>query len=102
MSFIAGAVFFAGYSALWWGWLAATDHVNPGPTDTFWWPSIRDLMAPGRMAQAVPPRVTRAAGKSQLDKQNAQDVATWEKENAAAVAAGKPPPNIIVKATNQK
>lgn len=62
MTLVAGAVFFAGYSLAWWGWLAATDRVNPGAKDTFWWPSIRDLMAPGRQAQAVPPKVTRPGG----------------------------------------
>lgn len=101
MTFVAGAVFWTGYTLAWWGWLALTDRVPPGEANTFWWPSIRDLVAPGRMNVAVPPRLIRAAGSTPLDKQNAADVATWEAENAADVAAGRPPRNRITKATNQ-
>lgn len=106
MTFVAGAVIWSAYTLSWWGWLALTDRVPPGQPNTFWWPSVRDLVSPGRQAFAVPPRLTPAAGTSQLDRQNAQDVAAWEKENAAAAAAGKQlgepgGPNIIHKARNQ-
>lgn len=101
MTFVAGAVFWAGYTLAWWGWEAVMDRVPPGAPNRFWWPSIRDLVSPGRQAYAVPPRLGAMPGTTPLDKQNAADVATWEAENAADVAAGKPPRNIIVKATNQ-
>ncbi len=55
---MAGAVIWAGYVAIWWGWEAVTDRVPAGTANTLWWPSIRDLIQPGRMAVAVPPRLT--------------------------------------------
>lgn len=60
MIFVAGAVIWAGYTLAWWGWEALTDRVPPGAPDTFWWPSIRDLVAPGRQGAAVPPRLLRS------------------------------------------
>lgn len=56
MTFIAAAVLWGGYTMMWWGWLAVTDHVPPGPPDTFHWPSIIDLVSPGRIGQAIPGR----------------------------------------------
>ncbi len=58
MTFVAGAIVWAGYVLVWWGWEAVTDHVPPGPADTIHWPSIRDLITPGRTAFAVPPRIS--------------------------------------------
>lgn len=62
MTFVAGAVVWAGYTLAWWGWLAVTDRVPAGQPNTLWWPSIRDLVSPGRMAQAVPPRLGTGPG----------------------------------------
>ena len=61
MTLIATAVLWAGYTGLWWGWLAVTDHVPDGPPDTVHWPSIRDLIIPGRIAFAIPGRNVNAA-----------------------------------------
>lgn len=60
MPFVAGAVIWAGYTLSWWAWLALTDRVPPGQPDTFWWPSIRDLIVPGNAIRAVPPRLIRS------------------------------------------
>jgi hypothetical protein len=60
VTFVAGAVIWSGYLLGWWGWCAVTDRVSPGPPDTFWWPSIRDLIVPGRAANAVPPKLLRS------------------------------------------
>lgn len=57
MTFIAGAIIWAGYTCAWWGWEALTDRVPVGQPDTFWWPSIRDLVVPGRAAFAYPQQV---------------------------------------------
>jgi hypothetical protein len=53
--FVAGAVLWTGYTLLWWGWLAVTDKVPVGPENTFHWPSIRDLVSPGRVPQVAVP-----------------------------------------------
>jgi hypothetical protein len=60
MTFVAGAIIWGAYTLAWWGWEALTDRVPPGEKDTFWWPSIRDLVSPGRQAAAVPPRLLRS------------------------------------------
>lgn len=57
MTFVAGAVIWAGYTLAWWGWEALTNRVPVGQPDTFWWPSIRDLVVPGRASFAVPEQV---------------------------------------------
>lgn len=56
MTFIAGAIIWAGYVSIWWGWEAITDHVNPGVKGAIHWPSFKDLVIPARMAYAVPAR----------------------------------------------
>lgn len=63
--FLGGAVLWAGYTLVWWGWEALTDHIPGGPDNTFHWPSIRDLIVPGRMAFAVPPRVNAPVSGTQ-------------------------------------
>lgn len=62
MTFVAGAVIWAGYTLAWWGWLAVTDRVPAGQKDTFWWPSIRDLIVPGRAGSAVPVQLNKPIG----------------------------------------
>lgn len=60
MTLVAGAVIWSGYVLAWWGWLAVTDRVPPGPSGRIWWPSIRDLVVPGRAGQAVPAQLLKA------------------------------------------
>lgn len=60
MPFVAGAVLWGAYTLGWWGWLALTDRVPPGTPDSFWWPSILDLVRPGSIGKAVPPRLLKA------------------------------------------
>lgn len=64
MTFVAGAVIWTGYTLLWYGWEALTDRVPPGQPDNFWWPSIRDLVVPGRIGQAVPPPLLKSTAGS--------------------------------------
>lgn len=75
MTFVAGAVIWSAYLLGWFGWEALTDRVPPGDPDTFWWPSIRDLVSPGRQAYAVPQKlggVQFRAGVTAQDLQAAQ------------------------------
>ncbi|HEV7535160.1 MAG TPA: hypothetical protein VGP90_05960 [Acidimicrobiia bacterium] len=58
MTFVAGAIIWSGYTLAWWGWQALTDHVPPGDPNRIHWPSIRDLISPGRAAVANRPRAT--------------------------------------------
>jgi len=60
MPFVAGAVLWGAYTLGWWGWLALTDHVPAGQENTIWWPSLLDLVKPGSIGKAVPPRVGAA------------------------------------------
>lgn len=60
MTFVAGAVLWSAYTLAWWGWQALTDRVPPGQPDTIHWPSIRDLVAPGRISVANRPPATSA------------------------------------------
>lgn len=55
MSFVAGAVLWSAYTLAWWGWQALTDRVPPGQPNQIHWPSIRDLVSPGRLAVANRP-----------------------------------------------
>lgn len=77
MTFIAGAIVWTGYTLAWWGWEALTDRVPVGQPDTFWWPSIRDLVVPGRAAFAYPQQVGSGgvkmrAGVTQADIETAK------------------------------
>jgi hypothetical protein len=48
---IAGiAVLWAGYTLAWWGWLGMTNQVPKGRPGEIWWPSIMDLVVPGKAA----------------------------------------------------
>lgn len=64
MTFVAGAVIWSGYLLGWWGWLALTDRVQPGQPESFWWPSIKDLVVPGKVNFAVPPRLLKSTAGS--------------------------------------
>lgn len=74
MTFVAGAVIWSGYTLAWWGWLALTDRVPPGTTGTFWWPSIKDLVVPGNVGRAVPPRLIAGTAGSATTSSGAQGV----------------------------
>jgi hypothetical protein len=74
MTFVAGAVIWAGYTLGWWGWLAVTDRVPAGQPGSFWWPSIRDLVAPGAVGRAVPPRLIAVAQKTKQDAQSLPNI----------------------------
>lgn len=52
MPFIAGMLLWSGYTIAYWGWMATTDRVPPGPADQFHWPSIKDLVIPGQIDAA--------------------------------------------------
>lgn len=52
MPLVAGAVLWAAYTGVWWGWMAMTDRVLPGPQGRIHWPSIMDLVKPGQIAMA--------------------------------------------------
>lgn len=93
MIFIGGAVLWSAYLLAWWGWEAMTDRVPAGQPNTFWWPSIRDLISPGRLAHAVPPKVaTGSDGPSYEEMAQA---------NQEAVAQGKTPPYITYNGKNE-
>lgn len=65
MPFVGGAVLWGAYTLAYWGWLAMTDRVNPGEPDTFWWPSLLDLVRPGSIGKAVPAKLLKStAGKA--------------------------------------
>jgi hypothetical protein len=55
--FVAGVVIWSGFTLGWWGWLAVTNRVPAGEPGTTWWPSIKDLVSPGRTSFAVPPQL---------------------------------------------
>jgi hypothetical protein len=42
------AVLWGGYTLTWWGWLAMTNRVPKGTPGKIWWPSIQDLISPGK------------------------------------------------------
>lgn len=88
MTFIAGAVLWAAYTAVWWGWEAVTNRVPDGPPDTFHWPSLRDLVSPGRMAAAVPPQMVRPTAGSATTNPGSQGVDA--KGNPLTGTPGKP------------
>ncbi len=48
--FLGIAVLWGGYALAWWGWCAMTDRVPQGGDGTIWWPSIQDLVIPGKAA----------------------------------------------------
>ncbi|MGH7483984.1 MAG: hypothetical protein ACREMY_00085 [bacterium] len=52
MPLVGGALLWIGYTLGWFGWMAMTDRVPPGPPDHIHWPSIKDLVSPGRIVQA--------------------------------------------------
>lgn len=69
MPFIGGAVLWSAYLLGWWSWQALTDRVPPGAPGHIHWPSIRDLVSPGRMGVANRPR---ASAGGTLNQQSAQ------------------------------
>lgn len=101
MPFVAGLVLFSGYTLAWWGWEAMTDHVNPGAKGKIHWPSIKDLLSPGRISQAIPPKATNAdtgvqaggTSASPLAGTNSQ-IASQGGQNPNAPVGSQPiPPN---------
>lgn len=54
MPLVGGALLWGGYTLMWWGWEAMTNRVPEGPDNHFHWPSIKDLVSPGRIADAIP------------------------------------------------
>lgn len=66
MTLVAAAVIWSGYTLGWFGWLALTDKVPPGPSDSFHWPSIKDLVSPARINVAIPGRAQPGLSPTQL------------------------------------
>ncbi len=76
--FIGMGIIWAGYVLTWWGWLAVTDKVPVGKNGTVWWPSIKDLVVPGKAGNV---------GANTLGARNAAD----EAKTSAAAAQNNAP-----------
>ncbi|MGH7484140.1 MAG: hypothetical protein ACREMY_00875, partial [bacterium] len=48
--FIGAVLTWVGYTGVWFGWLCLTNRVPPGAPNSIHWPSIQDLVSPGKMA----------------------------------------------------
>lgn len=65
MPFVAGAVLWSAYTLAWFGWQALTDRVPPGEPNHIHWPSIMDLVKPGRIGVANRPPAAKGGTLNQ-------------------------------------
>lgn len=82
------AVLWGGYTIAWWGWLAMTDRVQKGTPGKIWWPSIMDLVSPGKAGNLS----HTVLEQRKLDNASAADLAEigngWLNEVPPGVAKG--------------
>ena len=87
MTLIAGAVIWVGYTIVWWGWEAMTDRVPSGTPGTIWWPSIRDLVVPGRVTRAVPAKLNPPNNPAKTGDSTGTNVAAASLLDSSTAAA---------------